>query len=162
VDLFIGGKALMMMEGMNTIAQVQAANPSFEFDIFMPPPGPVGNTTMGNEGEFVIAKASQHPDAAFDLISYVTSPDVLGPIIKQNIFRPLRGDMEDLYNDNPLAAKAVEITKDRVRAYEGQLHPKLREVLTVMWTDFERALTCSDTPQAALESAAARVDAAVK
>src|SRR6516165_7208069 len=37
VDLFIGGKALMMMEGMNTIAQVQAAHPGFEFDVFMPP-----------------------------------------------------------------------------------------------------------------------------
>ena len=152
----------MMMEGMNTIAQVQAAKPAFKFDVFMPPAGPAGNTTMGNVGEFVISKASQHPDAAFDLIAYVTSPEVLGPIIKQNIFRPLRSDMESLYSDNPLAAKAAEITQGRVRAYEGQLHPQLRQALTVMWTDFERALSCSDTPQAALESAAAKVDAAVK
>lgn len=162
VDLFMGGKALMMMEGMNTIAQVQAAKPGFEFDVFMPPAGSVGDTTMGNEGEFVVSKASQHPDAAFDLISYVTSPEVLGPIIKQSIFRPLRSDMGNLYSDNPLAAKAAEIAKGRVRAYEGQLHPKLRQALTVMWTEFERALTCSDTPQAALESAGAKVDAVLK
>jgi ABC-type glycerol-3-phosphate transport system substrate-binding protein len=128
----------------------------------MPPPGSVDDTTMGNVGEFVVSKASQHPEAAFDLISHVTSPDVLGPIIKQNIFRPQRSDMEDLYSDNPLAAKAVEITKDRVRAYEGQLHPALREVLTVMWTEFERALTCSDTPDAVIQSAAEKVDAIVQ
>ena len=117
---------------------------------------------MGNEGLFVVSKASKHPDAAFDLIAYVTSPEVLGPIIKQSIFRPLRGDMGALYSDNPLAAKAAEITKGRVRAYEGQLHPKLREVLTVMWTEFERALTCSATPKEALEAAAAKVDEVVK
>jgi multiple sugar transport system substrate-binding protein len=161
VDLFIGGKALMMMEGMNTIAQIQAADPSFDWDIFMPPPGPEGDTTMGNQGLFVVSEASTHKEAAFKLISYVTSPEVLGPIIKQNIFRPLRTDMEDLYSDNPIANKAVEITKGRVRAYEGQLHPALREVLTVMWTEFEKALTCTEDPETALESAAEKVDVVV-
>jgi multiple sugar transport system substrate-binding protein len=154
VDLFIGGNALMLFEGMNSIPRV-ADEADFEWDVFMPPT----ETTGGNQGQFAIAEQSENQEAAFRLIEYITSPDVLGPIISQSTFRPLRSDMEDLYSDDPVKNKVLEMTTDRVRAYEGQLHPDLREVLTGLWTEFEGALACSVEPEAALQSAADRVDA---
>lgn len=159
LDLFKGGKATMIMEGSNVLADLQASNLPFEFDLFMPPPGSSGNTTMGNEGELVISKACKNPDVAWKFIEYFTSPDVLGPFTEQNAFRPLRTDI-DVYKGNNLAQKLLEATKGRVQGYEGQMTPKLREVVTVMWTEFEKALGCAD-PRAALAGAAKRVDSAL-
>jgi multiple sugar transport system substrate-binding protein len=157
LDLFKGGKGMMIMEGSNVLADLQASDLPFELDLFMPPPGPEGETTMGNQGELVVSKACKNPDAAWKFIEYFTSPDVLGPFTEENAFRPLRTDI-DVYQGNDLAQKLLSITEGRVQGYEGQLTPKLREVLTALWTEFETALGCGTEPAAAIDAAAGRVD----
>jgi multiple sugar transport system substrate-binding protein len=164
VDLFKGGKALMMQEATNTLPVLQQSKLPFEFDFFMPPPGPgpktpttpASNTTFGNEGSMVIAKSSKYQDQAWEWIKYLTSQPVLGPFTEKMNFNPLRNDIH-IYKNNPQAQKMVKITQGRVQGFQFQMSPHLRAASTDMWNNMETALG-GKSASSAVAAAGAKVD----
>jgi hypothetical protein len=66
----------------------------------------------------------------------------------------------DMFKDNPFKKRILDMVAPAVQGFK--LHPKLREVLPGMWSEFEAALTCQSDPKTALQAAADKVDSIIK
>ena len=69
---------------------------------------------------------------------------MLGPYAEAHGFLLMRKDYEMFKND-PFKKRILDMVAPAVQGF--RLHPKLREVLNGMWTEFEAALTGSDGRQ---------------
>jgi multiple sugar transport system substrate-binding protein len=154
-DLFKGGKALMLQHEITRLGDFEISNLPFKYDGFLSPRGTVAQTSFGNYGYFLIAEASQHKQESWDFIRYFTGAEVLGPYAEAHGFLLMRKDYPMFQND-PFKKRILDMVAPAVVGF--RLHPKLREVLNGMWTEFEAALTGSTDARTALQSAADKVD----
>jgi len=69
-DAFLAGGAAMTLSGHWSVPDYTAA--PFAWDIAPIPKGPQGRVTTVNSAGFVIAKATQHPDAAVAFVKFAT------------------------------------------------------------------------------------------
>lgn len=168
VDLFKSGKALMLDDGatdaVGFIGSTTAPGLSFKWDFILWPQGSKGNTVMGNSGFFVISKASKHQAEAFTFLQWLTKPDIMKKYIlgKLSAYTPVRKGTADAYADKPVLDKMMQMKVGRVTAYEGMMHPKLRQIISAMWSPIEGSLSCKTDPAAALKAAGDAVDAVLK
>jgi multiple sugar transport system substrate-binding protein len=72
-DPFLAGVAAMTTIGHWAVPGYAEAK--FKWDVAPMPKGPAGQATSVNSAGFVVGKASQHPDAAFEFLKYVLSKD---------------------------------------------------------------------------------------
>lgn len=159
LDLFKGGKVLMIMEETSQHGDFKQQGLPFKYDGYLQPPGSVKQTSFGNYGFFMIAEASQKKEEAWKFIRYITSAGVMGPYAELHGFLLMRGDYE-MYKNDPFAKKVQDNFGPKVEGF--QLHPKLREFVTAMWNEFEAALACQTDPKSALQAAADKVDSIVQ
>ncbi|SRR5579884_205099 len=159
IDLFKGGKALMLQHEITRLGDFELAKLPFKYDGFLSPKGTVKQTSFGNYGYFVIAEASKYKEESWKFIRHFTSAEVLGPYAEEHGFLLMRRDYQMFKND-PFKRRILEMVAPAVQGF--RLHPKLREVLTAMWTEFEAALSCSTDPKTALQAAADKVDSILK
>lgn len=158
IDLFRGGKVGMLMEEVSQHGDFKQQNLPFEYDIFLQPPGPAGQTSFGNFGFFMIAESSQHKEAAWRFIRYISSAPVLGAWAEQHGFAMMRGDIE-LYKDDPIYAKAQKEIAPKILGF--QTHARLRQVVNNMWSEFEASLSGSRPAADSIAAAAEAVKTAL-
>lgn len=154
-DLFKGGKALMLQHEITRLGDFEVSNLPFKYDGFLSPKGTVAQTSFGNYGYFLISEASQHKEESWNFIRYFTSADVLGPYAEAHGFLLMRNDYQ-MFQSDPFKKRILDMVTPAVQGFK--LHPRLREVVNGMWTEFEAALTGSTDAKSALQSAADKVD----
>lgn len=129
-DLFVGGRVGIAHDDNGFVATLRDQDPGFEYDVVAVPPGPDGNhaTGMWGVGLLTMSSRSQNKAAAWELMKYLTSADVVVEYFQQVSLLPNRTDVADrMFADDPYAAKVVQEILPGSQGW--QLHPDLNEML---------------------------------
>jgi multiple sugar transport system substrate-binding protein len=108
--MFGQGKAAMVIEGLWAIPYLHDNFPKLEFATAEVPTVNEKKGTMAYTVAYVMNKKSEHKDAAWQLISYLTSAEGMKTWAKEGIALPARKSvLQELgYVNNPLYAPFVE------------------------------------------------------
>lgn len=111
--------------------------------------------SFGLPGALVMAKRTQNAEAARKLMTYLSSPAMIGEIAKATGYMPPRTDVQ-VSSDDPnakLFAEALPLLNS------GDTHPKARQVMSVLAPQIQAALQGKKTAQQALDDAAKEANA---
>ncbi len=137
-DLFKAGKIAICHGETPQIGELIANPPGFEWDVAYAPPGPKGQTVMGNFGILCIAEASPNKEAAWAFIKHWASGPEVGRFAEQVNLQVVRDDVaKTLFASNPAMAKVQTEFVPKVRGI--QPHPKILEILQSIWPVAEEA-----------------------
>ncbi|OYN92378.1 ABC transporter substrate-binding protein [Parenemella sanctibonifatiensis] len=112
----------------------------------------------GNVGAWVIFKESQNKDAAAAWINFQNQPDNLREFLPPRNQQSPRTDVTDLYEEGTPEA-ALEPMMDL--GVTEPKSPKATEIMGIIKPEVQAALLGQKEPQAALDAAAAQIDAAL-
>jgi multiple sugar transport system substrate-binding protein len=131
-DLFKAGKIAIYHGETPQINELLANPPGFKWDVAYAPPGPKGQTVMGNFGILSVAAASKNKDAAWAFIKHWASGPEVGRFAGEVNLQVVRTDIvNQLYSDKPAMQK---IQKEFVPRVKGvQPHPKILTMLQQIW-----------------------------
>jgi ABC-type glycerol-3-phosphate transport system substrate-binding protein len=137
-DLFKAGKIAIHHNETPLIPVLDANPPGFRWDVAAAPPGPAGQTLMGNFGILCIAEASQNKEAAWEFIKHWASGPQVGRFADQVNLQVVRSDIVgDLFQGNPAMQK---VQTEFVPAVQGvQPHPKILQIIQTLWPVAENA-----------------------
>lgn len=129
-DLFVGGRVGIAHEDNGFVATLREQDPGFEYDVLPVPPGPGGEqaTGMWGVGLLTMSSDSQNKPAAWELMKYLASADVVVDYFQQVSLLPNRTDVADrMFADDQYASKVV---REILPGSQGwQLHPDLNQIL---------------------------------
>ncbi|MDI9350343.1 MAG: sugar ABC transporter substrate-binding protein [Candidatus Symbiobacter sp.] len=159
-DLFKAGKIAIYHGETPQINELLAKPPGFKWDVAMVPPGPKGQTVMGNFGILSIAAASPNKDAAWAFIKHWASAPEVGRFAREVSLQVVRRDIaKDLFKDNPAMNK---IQRDFVPRVKGlQPHPQILKMLQSIWPVAENAYLGNLTGKEAIAQMAKIIDGLV-
>jgi len=138
-DLFVGGRIGMTHAENSFVANLRAEAPRFKYDVAAIPPGATGEQTTGMWGVGLLTMSSKSPSkpAAWELIKYLTSADVIVDYFQKVALLPNRSDVGDrMYQDDPQTQKVISEILPGVRGW--QLHPDLNEILSRSQASFDK------------------------
>lgn len=151
-DLFIAGRVGIAHAASGFVSTLREEAPDFEFDVAPMPPGTTGehSTGMWGLGLLTMSSQSDDKDAAWELIKYLTSADVVVDYFTKTALLPNRTDVADrMFEGDRYSAKVVE---DILPGAQGwQLHPDLYEMLGRAQPSFDRLYRGSASAAEALE-----------
>jgi ABC-type glycerol-3-phosphate transport system substrate-binding protein len=156
-DLFKAGKIAIYHGETPQINELLAKPPGFKWDVAYAPPGPKGQTVMGNFGILSIAAASKNKDLAWAFIKHWASGPEVSRFASEVNLEVVRGDVVDkLYADKPPMQK---IQKEFVPRVKGvQPHPKILTMLQQIWPVAENAYLGNLTGKAAIDQMSAVIN----
>lgn len=148
-DLFKGGKIAAHIEEPVLMADLQANDPGFKWDMALPPAGSAKRTTYADAGFYAIANLTKHKAEAWELVKFLTSAEE-DKWYWEPIGYPLpRTDIE-AYQGNEMAAKI----KGFVNSVDGnQIYPQEMEVYSKFWQECEAAIIGDKTVDQAIADA---------
>ena len=155
LDLFRAGKLAFVLDEPLRVAVFQEEGLDFEWDIAQPV-GNAGNISQfSTTGHWSIAANSDDPEAAWELVKFLSSAEFSQTYNERYAFVPARDDV-DVSGGDPLLAKNFEWA---MTTWDGLVtHPKMAQLLDEYAKALEAATTC-DTPVAeALADAQARAE----
>lgn len=158
-DLFIGGRIGITHAENSFVANLQAEAPKFKYDVAAIPPGASGEQVTGMWGVGLLTMSSKSPNkpAAWELIKYLTSADVIVDYFQQVALLPNRSDLADrMYQEDPYTAKVVSDILPGVRGW--QLHPDLNEMLSRSQASFDSLYRGQKSSAATLEEVCAVIE----
>lgn len=158
-DLFIEGRVGITHDASGFVSTLLAEDLNFEFDVGAIPPGAGGNqsTGMWGVGLLTMASKSQDKEAAWELIKYLTSAEVVVDYFTKTALLPNRTDVADrMFEGDPYSATVVDEILPGVRGW--QLHPDLNEMLGRAQPSFDRLYRGQATAEEALAEVCGVVD----
>lgn len=137
-DLFKAGKIAIYHGETPQINELLASPPPFKWDVAYAPPGPMGQTVMGNFGILSIAAASKNKDLAWAFIKHWASGPEVGRFAGEVSLQVVRSDIVgQLYADKPPMQKIQQDFVPRVKGV--QPHPRILTMLQKIWPVAEDA-----------------------
>lgn len=109
---------------------------------------------FGIAGGLVLARHSEHKDAAKKFAAYVASPQVAAELAKESGFFPARTDV----TVPGQSESSKEFAKSLQYAFPGDTHPKARQVMGVLAPHIQAALLGKEDAKTALDAAAKEAD----
>ncbi|MCG8592639.1 MAG: sugar ABC transporter substrate-binding protein [Proteobacteria bacterium] len=146
IELFKAGKLAFLLDEPLRVTVFQDEGLPFEWTIV----NPVGNADSGKvtqfstTGHWVIAEESDNPDAAWELVKFLSTAEFSKTYNERYGFVPARDDV-DVSGGDPLLAQNFQWAVD---FWDGlKTHPKMSQILDEYVKALEAATTC-DTPAA--------------
>lgn len=158
-DLFLAGRVGIAHDASGFVSTLLEESPDFEFDVAPMPPGVGGahSTGMWGLGLLTMSSQSEDKDAAWELIKYLTSADVVVDYFTKTALLPNRTDVADrMFEGDPYSAKVVD--EILPGAHGWQLHPDLNEMLGRAQPSFDRLYRGDVTAADALEEVCSAVE----
>jgi multiple sugar transport system substrate-binding protein len=157
-DLFKAGRIAIHHDETTLVNDLQAHPPGFAWDIGMAPPGPQGQTAMGNFGFMCIAKSSKNKRAAWEFIKYYASGPVIGQYAEKVSLQVVRSDIvSGLWKGNGPMSRVQSQLVPKVQGI--QPHPKMRQILAAFWPTMEGAYRGQANGVQALSTACGEITA---
>jgi len=158
-ELFYDGRAGMAIVGSAQTAVLRRDFPDLDVGAAIVPRGPAtefydGRGTFGNSGFWVIPAATAHPDAAMDLVSFLSDHDRVTAMMDLIHLFGARLDWEPPA-DEPLFAT---FAAGRRFVVPYPLHPRLRQIHSAIVNEVQAMLLGRQSPEQAIAAAAAAVD----
>jgi multiple sugar transport system substrate-binding protein len=156
---FFDGKAAMCPVESYSVATLRSDYPDLNVGAALAPQGPGkdffdGRGTFGNAGFMVIAEASQNKEAAVKFVQFISSKEMNQQMMDVVKLFGARNDF--VPPDDPLF-QVFMTGKPYLVGYP--LHPKLRQVHSLITPEVQAMILDQKTPEQALNDAAAAVDA---
>lgn len=159
-DLFAAGRIAILHHETPNIVSLNENPPDFEWAVAAAPPGPRGQTVMGNFGILSIAEASDNKDAAWEFIKHWASAPQVGRFAEQVNLQVVRTDIiDDLFADNPAMLTVQSELVPRVQGL--QPHPQILEALQAMWPVAEDAFRGNRTGEEAIAAMCEAIDGVI-
>ena len=154
--LFEAGRIAILHDEAPQAVVWEAADLPFSFELALAPQGEAGKqTAMGNFGYATISEKSPNKEAAWELVKWWTSADVINPYAAQIGLQGVRIDSLPPY-DSPSLEK---VQAEFVPVVQGvQIHENYNQMLTEFWPEIERAYRGEQTGEEAAANAAAIVE----
>ena len=155
LDLFRAGKLAFVLDEPLRVAVFQEEGLPFEWDIAQP----VGNngniSQFSTTGHWSISADSDNPEAAWELVKFLSSAEFSQTYNERYAFVPARDDV-DVTGGDPLLAKNFEWA---MTTWDGLVtHPKIAQVLDEYAKALEAATTCDTAAEDALAEAQGRAE----
>jgi len=156
---FFEGKAAMAPVESYSIATLRKDYPNLNVGVALMPQGPGkdffdGRGTFGNAGFMVIAEASKNKEAAMKFVEFICSKEKNQQMM--DVVKLFGARLDFVPPDDPLFQVFMTGRKWLV-GYP--LHPKLRQVHSLIYPEVQAMILGQKTPEQALNDAAAAVDA---
>lgn len=159
-DLFKAGKIAILHGETPQIGELLANPPGFEWDVAYAPPGPKGQTVMGNFGILSIAEASKNKEAAWEFVKHWASGPQVGRFAEQVNLQVVRDDIAgDLFPENAAMRKIQTEFVPRVKGI--QPHPQILKILQSVWPVAEEAYRGNLTGAETIEAMCGIIDGIV-
>jgi multiple sugar transport system substrate-binding protein len=160
-QVFYEGRAAMSPVESYSIPILRNDYPELNVGVALAPQGPGkdfydGRGTFGNSGFWVVAEASKHKDAAFKLIQFINRKENVDYMMNVVKLFGCRKDFEPPIKEEPLLEVFFKGIPYQV---PYPLHPKLRQVHSLIRSEIQAMILDEKTPEQALKDAAAEVDA---
>ena len=154
IELFKAGKLAFLLDEPLRVAVFEEEGLSFNWDIAQPVGAPGGRQTQfSTTGHWVIAEKSENPEAAWELVKFLSSSDFSKTYNERYGFVPARDDV-DVSGGNAMLAKNFEWA---MTTWDGLVtHPKMAQLLDEYVKALEAATTCDTSVEDALAEAQVR------
>ncbi len=155
IELFKAGKLAFLLDEPLRVAVFEEEGLPFEWDIAQP----VGNngniSQFSTTGHWSIAANSDNPDAAWELVKYLSSADFSKTYNERYAFVPARADA-DVTAGNDKLARNFEWA---MTTWDGLVtHPQIAGLLDEYVKALEAATTCDTSVEDALNEAQSRAE----
>jgi ABC-type glycerol-3-phosphate transport system substrate-binding protein len=153
---FIAGNVAQYIREPGNITRFQETAPDLAFGTALIPSHRAPARGIANIDALVVTKASQHPQEAWDLLLWLSSPEVSTPFAKEFFLQPIFKSVaaDPFFQDNELIQPFLEQEADVF-----PFHPRSFEIETAIGRYIEQALFQAITPEEALNQAAEEVNA---
>lgn len=156
---FISGNVAQYIRESSNIVRFQNEAPNLKFGTALIPNRKATGKGIANIDSIVVTKASKNPQAAWDFLMWLSSPEIATrrdkTLFRQPLFKAVSQD--PFYKENELIQPFLA-----QEAHIFPLHPKSYDMETAIGKYVEQALHKQMTPKQALDAAAKEVDALLK
>jgi len=156
---FISGNVAQYIRESSNITRFQNEAPSLKFGTALIPSHKTTGKGIANIDSIVVTKACKNPQAAWDFLMWLSSPEIATrrdkALYRQPLFKTVSQD--PFYKDNELIQPFLQ-----QEAHIFPLHPNAYDMETAIGKYVEMALHKQMSPKEALDEAAKEVDALLK
>lgn len=98
-DALAKGLGYIVFEGNWVFPFLQENAPELEFGIAEMPSGPAGKATLAFTVSFSVFQGTQNPDAAWEVVNYLTGPEGMGKWVSLGLAMPSRVGLADAWSE---------------------------------------------------------------
>lgn len=162
-SLFQAGRVGIHHDTNDYLHVLTGSKPDFEYDVAAIPKGPAGDdspTAMFGIGLLTMSSKSESPDAAWELVKYLSSAEVVTDYFQKVTLLPTRTDVTDrMYEDDPLSQKILEEISPGVEGW--RLVPGIDEILQRSQPSFDALYIGDKTAEQALGEVCSVVESVI-
>jgi multiple sugar transport system substrate-binding protein len=149
---FLQGRIAMQLSYASFLLPLIGDYPDFEIGIGMPPAGPVNDLSLGGVGYWMMAEKSQHKEAAWRLIEYLTGEPVMSDYANLTRLFHTRLDI------NPFAGDALMEAFAATQRNYMRLPALAFDYWGIFMPEVEAALNGQKSAEDALRTTAQRIN----
>lgn len=149
---FLDGKIAMQLSYASFLQPLLVDYPDFQMGVAMPPGGPLNDLSLGGVGYWMMAEASKNKDAAWALMEYLTSAEVMNDYAKLSSLFPCRMDV------NPFAGDALSEAFQATQKNYMRLPALPFDYWGIAMPEYEAALNGQESAADALDASAKRIN----
>jgi multiple sugar transport system substrate-binding protein len=155
VELFRAGKLAFLLDEPSRVAVFEEEGLPFAWDIAQPV-GNNGNVSQfGTTGHWTISSETENPEAAWELVKFLSSAEFSTTFNLRYAFVPARDDA-DATGGNDMLARNAEWART---TWDGLVtHPQVSQLLDEYVKALEAATTCDTPVEEALAEAQSRAE----
>lgn len=149
---FLDGKIAMQLSYASFLQPLMKDYPDFEMGVAMPPAGPMNDLSLGGVGYWMMANASKNKEAAWKLMEYLTSAQVMNDYAQLSRLFPCRTDV------NPFAGDALSEAFQATQKNYMRLPALPFDYWTIVMPEIEASLNGQESAADALNVSAQRIN----
>jgi len=149
---FLDGKIAMQLSYASFLQPLMTDYPDFQMGVGMPPAGPNNDLSLGGVGYWMMASATEQQDVAWDLMQYLSSPDIVTEYCQLARLFPCRSDV------NPFEGDALSEAFAATQKNYMRLPALPFDYWTIVMPEVEGALNGQQSAADALDVAAKRIN----
>lgn len=149
---FLDGKIAMQLSYASFLQPLLGDYPDFEMGVAMPPSGPNNDLSLGGVGYWMMAEATEKKDAAWALMEYLSSADIVTEYAQLSKLFPCRTDV------NPFAGDALSEAFAATQKNYMRLPALPFDYWTIVMPEIEASLNGQESAADALDVSAQRIN----
>ncbi len=165
-DAFVAGSLAMVEEGSWALKYI-LANANFRVGVAPFPAGPVRRVTLATTDGFGIYSGTKHPEAAWELVKFLTGKDFGRAMARASFLQPARASLVDewvgyIRKEFPEKARDVDIAafaEGHIKGYSvtQEVAANMAEATRIAYDAWDRIFTLGQAPVDEMKGACERI-----
>ncbi len=157
---FLQQKLAMMVSGRWSVP-VLREQAAFDWDVAPLPAGPAGSRTGIDASGYAMAAGTEHPQAAWALIEFLSSPEAVGRFTESGLIIPARLDVahSDVFLDPRKTPQNGQVFLDAIETgVPTRSHPRWNEIAETLMLALDPVWDGKTSPEAAVADVTPRIE----